>query len=251
MGILSQGQAPTSNQPVPEQPQAGKQVAPQVSPQQIPGNQQPDQMNQPQARQQKPVKAADQQRQDSYDKFVIEGLKILHDDKAMHSIIKSVMSSENKIDAIGESALVVVKKLESSKVGNTFKITANTIVNGLNVIVGEIVNMAESAGLQKLDKEQKYQAFSWAWSNYLKQAVKSGKITQEELQKAGQNMGKTDIGAGIMGNMNGGRLMDSQQPTQQTGQQPDRQQQNILQAKQPMPQQSGRPVPGQVPQGGI
>jgi len=124
--------------------------------------------------------------QTAFDKFVINAMNILHTSKTAEVIIDWIKKSSDTVQAVGDAALDVVKRLEASAEQNKVPITANTIVNGLNVIVGEIVNICEAAGANPLDEEQKYQAYSWAISKYLDDSVKSGKITKDDLVRVTQ-----------------------------------------------------------------
>ena len=135
--------------------------------------------------------------QDSYDKFVLNALEILHSPETTNGIVNRVISAPDKVDAVGEIALDVVTRLEQSAEQNNFQITAGTIMNGTNTIVGEVINIAEAAGMESMNDEQKYQAFSWTVSNYINNAVKSGRISQEELIQIGQQMAQTKEGKDI------------------------------------------------------
>jgi len=135
--------------------------------------------------------------QDSFDKFVINGLKILHTPDVTENIVQRVQSNQDKIEAIGEASLDIVGRLESSADEKGFPVTANTILNGMNVIVGEVINIAESSGMEPLNEEQKYQAFSWTISNYLNNSVESGKISKEELIQIGEQMKQTEAGQAV------------------------------------------------------
>ena len=126
--------------------------------------------------------------QEMFDKLAINALKIIHSEEVTDSTIKRIQGAKDKVDIIGEISLDIMNRLENSAGQNDLTLNANTVSNGLNVIVGEIINLAEAAGVQTLNEEQKYQAFSWAFSNYIDQAVKSGKISEEELIGSGQKL---------------------------------------------------------------
>lgn len=134
--------------------------------------------------------------QDAFDKFVINGLQILHDEKISASIIKRVKTAKNKVDAVGEAAIDIIGKLESSAQGQ-FEIRANTVINGANVIVGEIINIAEAAGMPKLAKEQRYQAYAWAAANYIDRAIKSGRVSKDQLKQVATKLAQSEKGQQI------------------------------------------------------
>ena len=135
--------------------------------------------------------------QEAFDKFVINGLKILHSSEVTDNIINRVVNAPDKVDAIGEISLDIINRLEQSAGQNNFQVTANTVLNGANVIVGEVINIAEAAGAETLNDEQKYQAFSWTISNYINNAVKTGRISKEQLVQLGQKMASSPGGKAI------------------------------------------------------
>ena len=191
-----------------------------------PGIEQPT-MQDPAMQKQSDVEQPGFNAQEAFDKFTINALKILHTPETTDRIISSIKAKPDIIEAIGEQSLNVVRRLEESASGNKFNVKANTVLNGLNVIVGEVINIIEATGVPKLEDEQKYQAYSWAVSNYINEAVKTGRISKEELVKLGEQMGNTKQGQAI---------------AQQIQQQPKN--------KQPPGQQQGMPVqPGAVRQG--
>lgn len=141
-----------------------------------------------------PGQTAQPNAQQAFDKFVMNGLKILHTPEVADGVIQRVQSNPDKIEAIGISALDVAQRLETSASQSGFQTTANTVLHGLNVIVGEVINIAEAAGLPPLEDEQKFQAFSWAISNYISNGVKAGKITKEGLVRLGQTLSQKGSG---------------------------------------------------------
>ena len=174
---------------------------------QAPTEQQPQQQQAPMEQQgQGQGEEIDQQK--AFDKFMVNALKILHTPETTDKILARISKNPESIDAVGETALDIVKRLQTSAVENNFPINANTVMNGLNVIIGEIIEIAEAAGVAEFDVEQKYQAFSWAVSNYIDQAVKTGLISKQELIQLGGQManspeGQTLIKAGQAAGLKG------------------------------------------------
>ena len=119
--------------------------------------------------------------QEAFDKLSINALKLIHEDKLSNGFIKRIKSTDDTTAAIGETAVEIIMKIEGSAKQNQIEFELEVIVNGLNMIVGELINICEAAGAAPLDEEQRYQAFAWALSKYLDYAVKAGKITQEQL----------------------------------------------------------------------
>ncbi len=143
--------------------------------------------------------------QNAFDKLMINALKIIHNEQTTDTILQRIQANPDKTDALGEAGLDIIQRLEESALQNRFEIPLAAGLNGLNVIIGEVANIAQSAGVAEYNEEQKYQAFSWAISNYIDQAVKSGKMTKEELMQAGEQIQQTPEGGEIVRAVMGGQ----------------------------------------------
>jgi hypothetical protein len=166
-----------------------------------PGQQQQPMQQQPGQQMQQP--GQQKSAQERFDKFVTNALKILNDPQVTDGIIKKIQSAQDPVDAIGEAALDIVVRLEQSAESNQYPTTANTIFNGMNVIVGAIVKMAEAAGMGPFNDEQKFQAWAWAVAKYLSIAVQQGKITQEQLQMLEQKLQTDPKGQEVLKQLGG------------------------------------------------
>ena len=134
---------------------------------------------------------ADQQELDA---FVANGLKLVHTEKISDALIKGIVKAENPIVAVADATLNVVSRLEESAKAAGRKLSLNTVAYGGNIIMGEIILSAETAGMEKMDDETKYKAFSLAVSKWIDAAVRTGKMTKEELIQMGKEAEGTPIG---------------------------------------------------------
>ena len=119
--------------------------------------------------------------QEQFDIFVVNGMEIINDQKVSEDILNRISQSGDPIRGIAEATVDIVNRLIDSAQENGIKLSNETMVHGSNVLMGEIINMAETAGMQKLTEEQRTQSFQLATSLYLDGAVKSGKMTPEQL----------------------------------------------------------------------
>lgn len=154
----------------------------------------------------------DPKSQDQFDIFVANGINIIHEQATADAIINQVKSNPDPIDAIAKATLDVVVRLEESAASNGIQLEDSVKIAGANQLMGEIINLTEVSGGNKLADEQKYQAFSLAVSMYLDGAIKSGKMTKEQLVQMGQEAQQTPEGQQIAQQMQQG-----QQPVQQGG----------------------------------
>lgn len=158
---------------------------------------------------------ADPKTQDNIDMFLANGTRIVHNKKVSDGFIKHIIEANNPVIAIADSTLNVIDRLESSAsergVGT---LQPEALAQVANVLMGKIIEMAEIAGLKTLSDDEKYQSFSLAVSKYIDKAVKSGKMSKEELGQLGDRAAQTPEGQKIMQGM-GVQGMPSAQGTAQ------------------------------------
>lgn len=139
-----------------------------------------------------------------FQQFIAQGMKVLHAPETRDTMLKR-LTQGNPIQAIAEVTLTIVQKLEgAAQVSDIVKL------DGANVIMREVAELAEAAGVKPLSDEEKSTAFSLALEMYVMQGVKSGKMNPEELQQvAGQTppqggmQGKNPMPGEMMGGQNG------------------------------------------------
>ena len=247
-----QGQQP--QQPMQRPPQQGQQRPPMGQPQRPPMGQQTQrppmgQQAQPMRPQQKPPQQKQGGNQEDFDKFVGDAIEILHNPKTSDMMVKKLSQAKSKVEEIGNMAIKILKGVELKAQKAGIQVNAKVAIQGLNIIVGEIITIAETAGMDKTADEQKYEAFSFALSRYLKAAFKEGKFTKEELVKVAQEMSQGKSGQAIIKNMGPEAAVLARGQQQAKPQNP--QMQPKPQMKRPMPQgqPQGQPMPQGQPQG--
>ena len=162
---------------------------------------------------------ANEQDQAQYDMFIANGMSIIYDSATSKKIINQIVKSPDPIEAVSDATLSVVEKLESSAEASKIKIQDSVLIHGSNALMGEIIGLAEAAGMNPLSDEQKYQAFSLAASKYIQRALKSGKITPEQLKAMSQEASQTPEGQKIAQQL-GEQTQAPQQPVQADAPQP-------------------------------
>lgn len=197
-GLIEQGMQPQMG----GQPPGLMQQAPppaQPTPGQPPGQMPPEQMpaEQPMAPTIKPGGRLGFD-QKEFDIFLANGIKMVHTENISDRIISAVADSKNPVQAIADVTLNIVSRLEQSAEAKGKKLSFIVLAYGANVLMGEIITIAEAAGMKKLTKPEKYQAMSLATGKYLDNAVKTGKMTKEELAQLGEEAAGTEMGQKIL-----------------------------------------------------
>jgi hypothetical protein len=136
--------------------------------------------------------------QEAIDIFVANGMKMIHNSKISDSIVTLILKSDNPAKAVAESTLRIVERLEASSKTSGKELTLNTIAQGGNMIMGEIIASAEAAGLKKMTDKEKYQAYSLAIATYIDNAIKTGKMTKEQVMQMQKDAESTPEGQKIM-----------------------------------------------------
>jgi len=158
---------------------------------------------------------ADPKMQDNIDMFLANGIRIVHNKKVSDGFIKQIVGANNPVVAIADATLNVVDRLEGSASENGVgTLPPETLAQVANALMGEIMEMAEIAGLKPLSDDEKYQSFSLAVSKYIDKAVKSGKMSKEELGQMGDQAAQTPEGQKIMQGMGIQGMPSAQGPAQ-------------------------------------
>ena len=117
------------------------------------------------------------------DAFIAQGIRLIHDPKISDGIKMQITRSDEPVEAIADQTINVVNSVEGNAKKNGITLNAGELAQAGNILMGEIIDIAERSGSKKLSDEDKYLAFSLAISKYMDQGVKSGKITPDQLQQ--------------------------------------------------------------------
>jgi hypothetical protein len=145
-----------------------------------------------------PNVAVDPKLQEQMDIITANGIRMIHSQKLSASLIKSITSAEDPVDAIADSTVAVIDRLESSAKQKNMAPDFGVLAQSANVLMGEIIQIAEIAGMEPLSDEDKYRAYSLAVSKYIDDAMKSGKISNEQLLEMAEQAKQTPEGQKIM-----------------------------------------------------
>lgn len=139
----------------------------------------------------------DPETQDQFDAFVANGLRMIYSDKVGDNIVKSIIGSDDPVKGVADATLMIVQRLESAMSKHKFQIGDTAKVHGANILMGEIITMAETGGLEPLSEDQRLECWTTALAQYLDEAISSGKITPEQLQEMSQQIQQTPEGQEI------------------------------------------------------
>ena len=169
-----------------------------------------EQVEQPDNEQQQPPSDD----QDQFDILMANAMTILYDEKVAAGIVESVASAQNAVEAIAKATLDIFARLEVSAEQNNIQIKDGVKIQGANHIMGEIMTMVEQAGGPQLNEPQRTEAYNFAVSMYLDNAVKSGKMSPEELMALSQEIQQTPDGQQMAQGMGQAQQQMQGQPQQ-------------------------------------
>jgi hypothetical protein len=138
------------------------------------------------------------QNQQEVDIFVANGLRIVHTPNVADGLIKAIVKSDVPAVAVADATLNVVHRLETGAKEAKMLLSKSTLAYGANFIMGEVIAVAEAAGLPKMSDDDKYRAYSLMVSKYLDDAINTGKISKEEMMSLGKQAGETEEGKKII-----------------------------------------------------
>ena len=136
--------------------------------------------------------------QEQMDALTANGLRMIHNPKLSDSLIKNIIEAEDPVDAVADMTVSIIERIESDARQNKITPDFGVLATTANVLMGEIIKLAETGGLPPMSDEDKYRAYSVAVSKYIDEAVKNGKITPEQLQEMSEQLKQTPEGQQIM-----------------------------------------------------
>jgi hypothetical protein len=166
--------------------------------------------------------------QEQFDLLVINGMNIINEEKPARGIVGKIKQSQNKVQAVAEITVDIIGRLADSALESKVEIAKEALVQAANVLMGEIITLAETAGVEPFSDDEKAQSFQVAVSLYLDSAVKQGKITKEELAELGEEAKQSEQGQEMAGQIENRQQPQSQQPPVPDGNNPQQQGGGIL-----------------------
>jgi len=142
--------------------------------------------------------AADPKLQEAAKMYLANGLRLIHSEEISDGIIKKLQTVDDPIPQIADSTLDIVNRIESGASGKGVSLPPEYLAQVANVLMGEIISIAEIAGAEPLSEEERYKAFSLAVSKYLSNAVKTGRISPDQLQQMKQQAMQSPQGQEIV-----------------------------------------------------
>ena len=138
--------------------------------------------------------------QQQFDMFMAYCIKVIHSKEVADNIAKSLSGLTDinqQIDHVARLSLDIITRVQTAADQKGQQIGDNVLANALNQVMGEVLNIGYIAGMKKFTDEQKGQSYSLAVSLYLDQAVKTGRLTKEQVQQAAAELSKTKTGQDI------------------------------------------------------
>ena len=117
------------------------------------------------------------------EEFVINGSELLYAEDSREGIMSILETSKDPAEGIGNVALMIVQKLETSLGG---QVSDEVLLAGAVRLVEEIAGFGEEAGLFQADENMIQLALAYAVQEYIKGGLAKGKYTQEELMQSVQ-----------------------------------------------------------------
>lgn len=111
-----------------------------------------------------------------FDAFVANGMRLVHAEKTRDQVIERIKSAETPIQGVADVALSVVDRITAQR-----EIQDIVRIDGGKVILDQVIEVAEVAGIHTFTQEDKDLAFSYAIQQGVLEDLRKGKYTPEEL----------------------------------------------------------------------
>lgn len=113
---------------------------------------------------------------DAVENYIAAGMKMVHGEQTRDKIIKLLQQSPDPMTGAAQAAVLVMDRIEKEiEADDTVRIAAG------NAILGEIIMVAETAGIHKYTDEQRAQTFQRAVQLFVQKQVASGKRDPRQL----------------------------------------------------------------------
>lgn len=115
----------------------------------------------------------------------VNALKLIHSDKTRERILSAFdKADDHPINKISRISTSILNRIEGQARKDGDSIDNAVKIYGGNLIVGEVINLAEAAGkIKPMNDDEKTVALSKAVQDYTNQMIRDGEITREELKK--------------------------------------------------------------------
>jgi transcriptional regulator len=113
--------------------------------------------------------------QDLYDIFVAQGVK-------MAVAFADKLTGKASVEVLGNTLFDIVNKVETQGAKNGVQFGLDVIIHGSNEILGHLIELSQV----QISEEQIKQAIGIAVGRWVQNAIKTGKMTAEQLQGLAQ-----------------------------------------------------------------
>ena len=146
----------------------------------------PKQMQPEQPQQQSQQQPSQQPHQELYDIFVAQGIKLAVK-------VSDQLVGKASVDHLGNALFDIVNKVETEGAKNGVKFGLDVILHGSNEILGHLVELSQV----QIDETQIKSVIGIAVGQWVNNAIKTGKMTPEQLQGLSQQAQQSAGGADV------------------------------------------------------
>lgn len=120
-----------------------------------------------------------------FDMFVANGMKAIHGEKTRDTFLNRIKSAKNPVEAVVDATLLLVKRLEAQREFDDL-----VLLDGSNILMGQLIEVAEAAGVHKFTDDERQIAYAAAIERYTKEGLAKGKYKKEDLASAARTAAK-------------------------------------------------------------
>ena len=136
--------------------------------------------------------------QEQYDMFVINSMNIIHKPEVSETLLILLSKGGDPIQTFADKTVDIVNRLAKSAIEAGTELAPDVLLHGGNAVLGELITVAEAAGMEPLDEDQKAEALQHASAQFLDDSVSSGAMSKETLADLGQQAEGSTVGKDIV-----------------------------------------------------
>jgi hypothetical protein len=145
---------------------------------------------QPQGMPQSPQEI-DPQIMQAVQQYIAAAMKLIHGEQTRDRVLQVVQSAPNPIVGAAQAGLVVLQRIEKEIPADD-----TVLLSAGNIILGEIMTVAEAAGLHQYSEQDRVQVFQQAVKMFVGKEVASGKRDPQQIAQQLQELQAMQGGVG-------------------------------------------------------
>lgn len=122
------------------------------------------------------------------DVFIANGISMIHKEGNAEKLLTQIKKSGSRTEAVGIILSTIISRLETSAAENGIEVPPEVSLQAFGELLRELLFLLEQTGEKPFSREELKETTGFAVGFYLDNAVKSGKLTKEQVIALGKQL---------------------------------------------------------------